>query len=168
MLVLNTDAGVRLRDVTENDLPIFYEHQRDDEAYHMAAFTPREWDAFMSHWKAIIASDNLVKKTILFNEEVAGNIVAFGSENEREVGYWIGKEFWGKGIASAALAQFLECVPERPLHAHVAVTNVRSIRVLEKSGFIITAQQKAPLRDSEEMVDEYVMRLGEELTIFVQ
>jgi hypothetical protein len=36
---------VRLRGVTEDDLPIFFEHQRDPVAKRMAAFPPRERDA---------------------------------------------------------------------------------------------------------------------------
>ena len=42
---------VLLRDVTEADLPIFFE-QQDSAANHMAAFTakdPADRDAFMAH-----------------------------------------------------------------------------------------------------------------------
>ncbi|MFN8426694.1 MAG: GNAT family N-acetyltransferase [Anaerolineales bacterium] len=30
----------------------------------------------------------------------AGSIGSWDMEGKREVGYWIGKEFWGKGIAT--------------------------------------------------------------------
>jgi RimJ/RimL family protein N-acetyltransferase len=66
---------------------------------------------------------------------VAGNMVCFPREGKREVGYWLGREFWGKGIATQALAALLREVTERPLYARVARSNVASIRVLEKCGF---------------------------------
>ena len=40
------------------------------------------------------------------------------------VGYWIGRRDWGRGIATRALALFLERVTTRPLYAFVAVNNV--------------------------------------------
>ena len=127
---------VTLRDVTEADLPILFEHQRDPEGARMAAFVPRDRDAFMKHWAGILANDSLVKRTILFDGEVAGNVVSFEMEGKREVGYWIGREFWGKGVATRALAEFVDEISERPLHAWVATSNVGSIRVLEKCGFV--------------------------------
>ena len=41
-----------LRNVTEEDLPIFFEHQRDAVALRMAAFSSRERDASLTHWRA--------------------------------------------------------------------------------------------------------------------
>src|SRR2546426_5743563 len=49
---------------------------------------------------------------------------------EPNIGYWLGKTHWGKGIASAALAQFLTRIKARPVYAHVAKHNLASIRVL--------------------------------------
>ena len=43
-------GDLRLRDVTKDDLPILFEQQADPEANRMAAFSPRDRDAFMSHW----------------------------------------------------------------------------------------------------------------------
>ena len=132
---------VALRDVTEDDLPIFFDHQSDPVANQMAGFPAREWEAFRTHWAKIMANPKLDKKTILFNGQVAGNIVGFEMEGEREVGYWIGKTFWGKGIATSALAQFLRIVKDRPLFAHVVNHNIASRRVLEKCGFIFLRRE---------------------------
>ena len=44
--VAKATGRVRLRDVTEDDLPIFFDHQRDPVANRMAAFPARERDAF--------------------------------------------------------------------------------------------------------------------------
>jgi RimJ/RimL family protein N-acetyltransferase len=136
------DGHVALRDVHEADLPILFEHQRDDEAAWMAAFPSRDWTAFEAHWARILADETLSKKTVLVDDVVAGNVVSFGSDGRREVGYWIGREYWGRGVATRALAAFLDHVRERPLYAHVAKHNAASIRVLEKCGFEICGEDR--------------------------
>ena len=128
---------VILRDVIESDLPILFEHQQDPDATGMAAFPARDYHAFMAHWTKILGDQAVGKKTILFNGQVAGNIVSFQQTGMSLVGYWIGKAFWGKGIATEALRAFLELSPVRPLYAFVARHNIASTRVLEKCGFSI-------------------------------
>lgn len=89
-----------------------------------------------------MADDSVILKTILFDGQVAGNIVSFEMSGKREVGYWIGKEYWGKGIATKALAALLDIVKMRPLYAHVAKHNIGSRRVLEKCGFTVVGEDK--------------------------
>lgn len=132
---------VMLRDVSEGDLPVFFEHQLDPEATRMAAFPARDRKDFMAHWTRILSDETVITRTILFDGRVAGNVVSFVHSGEREVGYWVGKEFWDKGIATQALSMFLEQIETRPLYAHVARHNGASIRVLEKCGFRISAQE---------------------------
>ena len=133
-------SGVRLRAVQDSDLPIFFEHQRDPEAIRMAAFPGREWDAFLAHWTKIRADPSDLLQTILADGQVAGNIGSWEEEGERAVGYWLGREYWGRGIATQALAAFLRQVPTRPLYARVVQHNVASRRVLEKCGFTVCGE----------------------------
>ena len=126
-----------LRDVIEDDLPVFFEHQRDPEAVEMAAFPSRDRDAFFEHWHRIMGDDELVVKTIVSDGEVAGNVLSFEREGKRLVGYWLGREYWGRGLATRALAELVEELAVRPLYAEVATTNIGSIRVLEKCGFTV-------------------------------
>ena len=86
-------AEILLRDVIESDLPIFYEQQLDPDATAMAAFPARDRETFMAHWTKVMADDSVLLKTILFNGQVAGNIGNWEQDSEREVGYWVGKEF---------------------------------------------------------------------------
>jgi RimJ/RimL family protein N-acetyltransferase len=125
-----------LRDVVEADLPIFFEHQRDAEATRMADFPARDRETFTAHWQRVLADEAATKKTIVFEGHVAGNVVSWDQDGRRLVGYWVGKEFWGKGLATKALAELLEELTMRPLHAYVVATNIGSIRVLEKCGFV--------------------------------
>ena len=123
-------GNIQLRDVIETDLPIFFEQQLDPDATRMAAFPSRDREPFMAHWAKILGDDSVTIQTILFCGQVAGNIVSFEQSGKREVGYWLGKDFWGKGIATRALSDFLGQVKVRPLYAYVAKQNIASRRVL--------------------------------------
>ncbi|HLO33067.1 MAG TPA: GNAT family N-acetyltransferase [Anaerolineales bacterium] len=151
--------NVELRNVIATDLPIFFEQQLDPDATQMAAFPSRDRDTFMLHWNKIMVDDSVMIKTILFQGDVAGNIVCFEQLGEREVGYWLGKEYWGKGIATRALAEFLETIRTRPLFAHVAKHNIGSRRVLEKCGFIVSGEDKFFSQSLGDDVEEYVLVL---------
>lgn len=133
---------VRLRNVEPNDLPIFFEQQLDADATRMAAFLARDRAAFDAHWATnVLGNPSAVTQTILVDGKVAGNIGSWSQDGVRLVGYWIGKEHWGKGVATRALAAFLHLVTERPLHAHVVTHNAGSIRVLEKCGFSLEREE---------------------------
>jgi RimJ/RimL family protein N-acetyltransferase len=127
--------AVRLRPVRETDLPIFFVYQRDPEGLFLSGVSPREHDPFMQHWQALLLNPRVLLRAILAGDALAGNVLSFDHRGRREIGYWLGREFWGKGIASAALAQFLEIEPIRPLFAAVATHNAASFRVLQKCGF---------------------------------
>jgi RimJ/RimL family protein N-acetyltransferase len=148
-----------LRDVDEADLAIFYEHQRDPEATRMAAWAARDRAAFDAHWRRVLADDAVTKRTIVFEGDVAGNIVCFQQGDKRLVGYWIGREFWGRGLATSALTELLAEVTERPLHAFVARANVASIRVVEKCGFVLSGYQTVFDEVLGEAVEEAILEL---------
>ena len=137
-------SHLQVRDVEDSDLEVFFEHQRDHEATRMAAFPARERDAFMAHWAEIRADRTVFTQTIVVDGQVAGNIVCWDQSGKHEVGYWVGRDFWGRGVATEALALFLKKMTLRPLHAYVAPHNIGSIRVLEKSGFRRAEAQEIP------------------------
>ncbi|MFI0815244.1 GNAT family N-acetyltransferase [Streptomyces sp. NPDC021098] len=154
---------VRLRAVDRDDLPVFFDYHRDAEANRMAAFTAEDPDdrgAFDARWDRILGDDAVVKRTVLYDGRVAGNVLGFEQYGDPSVGYWIGREHWGKGIATRALAAFLEEVPTRPLHARVAVDNAGSLRVLEKCGFRMVREELAFAVARGREIGELVMVLG--------
>ena len=132
---------IELRDVIDSDLPILFEHQADPIANEMAAFPARDRDAFMAHWAKILVDESNITKTVLYNGEVVGTVMSFLMEGKREVGYWIAREHWGKGIATEALAELLRRVETRPLYGYVAKHNIGSKRVLEKCGFALVGEE---------------------------
>ena len=152
---------IRLRDVIEEDLPLFFQHQRDPEAVQMAAFQSRDWEAFITHWTKVLGDPSCITQAVLFNGVLAGNVVCWGDPDDRKVGYWIGRQCWGKGVATAALSLFLKRVKERPLYAYVAKHNKASLRVLQKNGFVVVGETNGSVTESGDAVDELIMRLDD-------
>jgi len=139
----SSKTSITLRDVQPSDLPIFFEQQRDPLAVHMAAFTAKEpanRAAFDAFWARISANPTVTIRTIDFEGQVAGSVLKYDDEGHPEVSYWLGREFWGKGIATHALQQFLQVVTARPIYARAASDNFGSIRVLEKCGFRLVSE----------------------------
>lgn len=135
-----------MRPVTLEDVDIFFEHQSDPQATAMADFPSREREPHRQHWiTKILANPGGLARTVMYGQEVAGNLVSWTQDGHREIGYWIGREYWGRGIASRALVLFLEDINERPLWAYVAKGNAASSRVLEKCGFKTTGEKDALL-----------------------
>ena len=147
-----------LRDVTEADLPILFEHQREPEANQMAAFPARDYDAFMNHWrKNVLGNASAKSKAIVVDGAIVGNIGSWEQDGKRLVSYWIAKAYWGRGLATMALVELLaDHERTRPVYAYVATRNVGSIRVLEKCGFVQTGEPET-VADG---VDEVLMQLG--------
>jgi hypothetical protein len=66
--------------MTEGDLSVFFEQQLDPAANQMAAFTakdPADKVAFTAKWTKICGDGSITKKTVLFDGQVAGSVVAF-------------------------------------------------------------------------------------------
>ena len=157
----HTAHAVTLRHVTQHDLPLFFAQQLDPDANHMAAFTakdPTDRDAFMAHWHKIWHDETITIRTILFDGHVVGHVLSHGWFGEPEVSYWIGKAWWGQGIATAALAIFLRLQPERPLYARVVKDNTASRRVLEKCGFHPIGHDKGFAHARGQEVEEIILQ----------
>lgn len=155
---------VTLREVVASDLPIFFAQQLDPVAIRMAAFTakdPTDEGRFAAHWAKILADDTTINRTVLVAAEVVGHVACFEQCGEYEVTYWLGREFWGRGIATAALAALLREVSIRPLHGCAASDNLASIRVLEKCGFVIVGSDRGFANARGAEIEEVILRLTE-------
>jgi RimJ/RimL family protein N-acetyltransferase len=129
--------SITIREVESSDLETFYEHQLDPEANRMAAFVskdPRDKVAFHALWDKILNSSQNTTRTIVAEGQVAGHIACYPDGGNLEVTYWLGREFWGRGLATEALNRMLRLVVDRPIFARAATDNIASIRVLQKSG----------------------------------
>lgn len=152
-----------LRDVVNDDLPIFFAQQVNKEANHMAAFTakdPTNQAAFTAHWLRNLANETTINKTIVFDGQVAGSVSSYEDEGKPEVTYWLGKEYWGKGIATWALQTFLAHTNKRrPIYARVAKDNLGSRRVLEKCGFTVINESTGFANARGQEIEELLLEL---------
>jgi [ribosomal protein S5]-alanine N-acetyltransferase len=77
-----------------------------------------------------------------------------------EIGYWLGEAYWGRGLASQAVAALathsLEYLGFRRLQARVFAYNPASMRVLEKNGFAREGVLRLGACKNGQMVDEHL------------
>lgn len=151
-----------LRELRDEDLPELFEQWADPVAVHMAAFMPpdhMERDAFERRWARLRADGTVTNRVIVIDGEIAGTIGSWGGADDREVTYWVGRAFWGRGVATRALEAFLAVDRTRPLHARVAADNVASRRVLEKCGFRVVGTDRGFAEARAAEIEELVLRL---------
>ena len=153
---------ITIREIEPADLEVFYVHQLDPEAIRLAAFVskdPTDKVAFDAHWRKVLSLAGVTNRTILADGAVAGHVACFPDGDNMEVTYWIGREFWGNGVATRALALLLGLVTVRPILARAATDNLGSLRLLEKCGFKITGTDKGFANGRGEETEEYLLRL---------
>ncbi|OYW74238.1 MAG: hypothetical protein B7Z37_18640 [Verrucomicrobia bacterium 12-59-8] len=153
-----------LRPVIPDDLPVFFLHQLDKDAAYQAAFTvkdPADHAAFMAHWKRILAAPDIIVRTIVRDDRVAGHVMSYVEDGRPEVTYWLERESWGRGIATRALTEFLRHFqPARPIYARAAADNTASIRVLTRCGFALVGQSCGYANARGMEIDECLFQLG--------
>lgn len=153
---------VTLRPVRAEDIAEFFEHQLDLMANEVAVFTaadPADRDTFTDKWNATLMDSERVVRTVLADGLVAGYVAHFQQLGQPAISYWLGRRFWGRGVATRAVEQFLAIIPTRPLTARVAADNQRSRRVLEKCGFVTYGSDRSHSNLRRADVDEVLLRL---------
>ncbi|MBX9890974.1 MAG: GNAT family N-acetyltransferase [Chitinophagaceae bacterium] len=101
---------------------------------------------------------------ILYQGRIAGNIGIVPKEDvyrmSVEIGYFIGEEFWGKGIATEATRLLVEYIEQEfnvvRIYAEVFETNKASMRVLQKNGFYLEGIRRKAVIKNGEIMDDYV------------
>jgi RimJ/RimL family protein N-acetyltransferase len=151
---------IRLRNVERDDLPRMYQMQLDPESNRMAVTIPRSAEAFEAHWSDTLRDSSITAKAILLGEALVGYVSCFGRDGRANVGYWVSREHWGKGIATRALRLLLLEVTSRPLYAPVVTGNGASPRVLLKCGFVVERVRVSPASDRYPECEETVLVLA--------
>ncbi len=153
---------IELRETRDGDPAVFWEQSADPGLLHMAALTREYHDdrgRFDAHWEKMRGDSAVMLRTVLADGVVVGHAAVFGPPEEREVTYVIGRAYWGRGIATRALAELIRLEGTRPLHAGAAADNAGSIRVLEKCGFTVTGRVREFARARGEEVDVVLLTL---------
>jgi ribosomal-protein-alanine N-acetyltransferase len=160
---MTTDSKLILRKTVASDLDILFTFQLDKEANYLAAFTskdPADKAAYLQKYTKFLTDRTINMMTILFDNMIVGSMAKFEMEGEADVTYWIDKKFWGKGIATKALQDFLAVEPTRPIFGRAAFDNYASQRVLEKCGFVRIAKDKGFASARQAEVEEYIYKLA--------
>ncbi len=101
---------------------------------------------------------------ITYNGQIAGSIGVLLRDDVYkktiEIGYFIGEPFWGKGIATQAVALLIEYIQKQfdvvRIYAEVFEHNKASMRVLEKSGFYLECVRKKAVIKNKIIMDDHV------------
>ena len=153
---------LKLRRTEYADLAFLFQFQLDKEAMYLAAFTPKNHDdkeAYFEKFKKLLDDPTINMKTIWVNDAIAGSIAKFEIEGKPEITYWIDRKHWGKGIATAALKNFLAIEKTRPILGRAAFDNFGSQKVLEKCGFIKIGTDKGFANARQAEIEEFIYQL---------
>ncbi len=165
---MTTNNRITLTKTEKDDLNAFFQFQLDKEANYLAAFTaedPTNKTAYLEKYTTFLTDPAINMQTIKVNNEIVGSVSKFVIENDAEITYWIDRRFWGQGIATTALKDFLEIEPTRPVYGRVACDNYRSQKVLEKCGFVKIGKGKGFANARQAEIEEYSYRLTVESSI---
>lgn len=153
---------IELRPTTVADLDILFRFQLDQEARHLAAFTSKDStnkEAYVAKYTRLLNDPTVNNQTIIADSIIAGSIAKFVMEGDAELTYWIDKDFWGKGVATAALKNFLTIETARPIFGRVAFDNLGSQKVLENCGFVKIGTDTGFANARETEIEEFIYRL---------
>ncbi|HEY2348295.1 MAG TPA: GNAT family N-acetyltransferase [Puia sp.] len=153
---------IKLRLTEPVDLEVLFQIQLDKEAIYMAAFTPKDnanKDAYIEKFTRFLADPTIHNRTIWIDDKIAGSIAKFVMEGNTEITYWIDRNYWGKGIATAALKEFLSLETSRPILARAAFDNIGSQKVLEKCGFVKIGKDKGFANARQAETEEFIYKL---------
>ena len=156
------NSTITLIKTERDDLNVFFQFQLDEEANYLAAFTakdPNDKPAYIEKYSKFLTDPTINMRTIRINDVIVGSIAKFEIENDAGITYWIDKSFWGRGIATTALKEFLKMEQIRPIYGHVAFDNYGSQKVLEKCGFVKIGTDKGFANARQTEIEEYIYKL---------
>ena len=161
--VTSTASDVTLRPTDHADLDFLFQFQLNKEARYLAAFIGEDSmdkAAYLKKYTRLLSDPTVNNQTIMLANTIIGSVASFVQDGNRELTYWIDRNHWGKGVATAALQQFLRTELFRPIYGRVACDNIGSQKVLKRCGFlkIGTANDYAQARNS--VIEEYIYALG--------
>lgn len=160
---MTQEPNIKLRPTIIADLEILFQFQLNEEGRQLAAFMSKDAtdkEAYIAKYSKFLDNPTINNQTILLNDVIVGSIANFVMGEDTELTYWIDWKFWGKGIASKALQEFLLIETTRPIFGRVAFDNFGSQRVLEKNGFLKVGTDKGFAIARQMEVEEFVYRLG--------
>ena len=153
---------VHIAPITEADIKVLYLLGNDKDVSWMSGgglTYPLSYEEFRTKKTIAVSTSpqDMASYAIRWNTNLVGSIGYFRREQDLplEIGYWLGREYWGKGIATNALQLALEAMRDRGISGTVIATtmpdNLSSRHILLKCGFreIGTEVFESPARNME-------------------
>lgn len=145
---------LELRRFAARDEALLVAYLNDDAlTYFLSARIPQPYTIESARWWINTGSNVGIVYAIIYDGILVGSISALPGEFEKqrtaEIGYWVARPYWGKGIASLALQAFTQRVFESTnmvrLFASVFAANLASAKVLTKCGYTLDAVLQSAL-----------------------
>jgi [ribosomal protein S5]-alanine N-acetyltransferase len=124
-------------------------------------YTSKDAGDWISHCKKQKPAINFA---IVYNGEVAGSVGCVPKADvycrNVEIGYFIGEQFWGRGIATEAVRILIEYIEKHfeavRIYAEVFAHNKASMKVLQKNGFYLESIRRKGAYKNKKIIDDYV------------
>lgn len=158
----NDKLDIKLRPTEISDLDFLFQFQLDKEGGYLAAFMPidpTDKTAYLDKHTKLLDDPTVNNQTIVIDNTIVGSIAKFVIEGGAEITYWIDRNFWGQGIATKALKEFLAIETTRPISGRVAFDNFGSQKILEKCGFVKIGTDKGFANARQVEIEEFIYKL---------
>jgi len=158
----DNEPDIKLSPTEVADLGTLFEIQLDKEGGYLAAFMPKnatDKAAYLAKHKKLLSNTTVNYQTIMIDNDIVGSVTKFEIEGNAEVTYWLDKKFWGQGIMTKALKDFLDIEMKRPIIGRVAFDNLGSQKVLEKCGFVKIGSDKGFASARQMEIEEFIFKL---------
>lgn len=125
-------------------------------------YTLTDAESFLQH---SISAKTPTNFAVLLNGELVGGIGFIPKEDvyklNAEIGYWIAQDYWGRGIATAAIGAMINTIRELSpqtirVYAEIFAHNTGSMRALEKNGFVLESVRKKNVVKNGIIMDDHV------------
>ncbi|WP_428742430.1 GNAT family N-acetyltransferase [Tenacibaculum sp.] len=159
---MNKKIDIQLRPTEISDLESLFQFQLDKEGGYLAAFMPQDptdKTTYINKHTKLLDNPTVNNQTIVLDNTIIGSIAKFVMEGDNEITYWIDRKFWGQGIATKALKEFLTIETNRPIFGRVAFDNFGSQKVLEKCGFTKVGSDKGFANARQREIEEFIYKL---------
>lgn len=160
----NNKLEIKLRPTKISDLDFLFQFQLDKESGYLAAFMPKDTTdkiAYIEKYTKLLDDSTVNNQTIILDNIIVGSIAKFIMEGDTEITYWIDRKFWGQGIATKTLKEFLAIETNRPIFGRVAFDNFGSQKVLEKCGFVKVGIDKGFANARQAEIEESIYKLSD-------
>ncbi|MBT3393609.1 MAG: GNAT family N-acetyltransferase [Waddliaceae bacterium] len=157
------DSSVTLRSLRRSDAKDVYDNINDKDIVLWTSNIPYPYpkdgaEKWIAKAHREMKSEKSYAFAIAFDDKLIGviSLMNVDKKNQKaEIGYWLGKKFWGRGFMTEAVAKVLEfgfqTLKLHRIDASLYSGNIASQKVLMKSGFVL----EGTLRESKKIDNKY-------------